>query len=353
MSDVFLRRLKSDCSEEEAKDAIRTLFERAGFERLVVPEGFCMLKLHFGERGNPNHLEPKFVRPLVRLLKERGMKVFCADTNTLYRGGRHNAVDHLMTAYEHGFSPDYLDCPVIILDGLLGMSEKKVRIDGKHFKEVQLPSDLEFVDTLFVLSHMTGHLGVGMGCAIKNIGMGLSTRGGKLAQHNQQPLTVDEGTCKACGDCARYCPEGAITVERFAKIDDSLCINCGYCIAVCKFGAIKFSWELSSYVLQERIAEYAAGVLKTVERTGFFNFLLKITKECDCLNRKTDIIYDDIGIVASSDAVAADVASSDIVRKEAGRDVFREATPEIDYRHQMEHLAALGFGSLKYAVVEV
>ncbi|MCX7704487.1 MAG: DUF362 domain-containing protein, partial [Planctomycetota bacterium] len=317
---VFWREVTNKCSEKEAADAIGALFRAAGFERLVVRDGFCMLKLHFGERGNPNHIEAKFVRPLVEILKSYKMKVFCSDTNTLYRGGRHNAVEHLMTAYEHGFTPEYLGCPVIIADGLVGMCETKVKIKGKHFSEVALAADLEYVDTLFVLSHLTGHIAVGMGCAIKNLGMGLATRGGKLAQHNAQPLEVDERKCVACGFCAEHCPQEAIKVGKVAKIDSKRCINCGYCIAVCKPGAVKFSWEISSQVLQERIAEYAAGVLIKVKNVGFFNFLLKIAKDCDCIGEKSDIICDDVGVLASDDVVAIDAASCEIVKEAAHND---------------------------------
>jgi len=352
-STVYFRRLKNDCTEKEAADAVAALFESAGFERLIVPNGFCMIKLHFGEKNNPNHIEPKFVRPLVQILKKYKMKVFCSDTNTLYRCERHNAVDHLMTSYEHGFTPDYLGCPVIIADGLVGMCEIKVPVQGNHFKEVALAADLKYVDTLFVLSHLKGHITTGIGGAIKNIGMGLATRSGKLAAHNQQPLKVDENKCVGCGSCVENCPEDAIKVEKTAKIDDRLCINCGYCIAVCKAGAINFSWEISPRVLQERIAEYAAGVLTTVKQVGFYNFLLKIAKDCDCFNQKTDIICDDIGILASDDAVAIDVASCELVNKEVGFDLFKEERPAIDYAHQMRHLAGLGFGKMDFKIKSV
>ena len=51
-------------------------------------------------------------------LQEQGVGAFIFDTTVLYSGGRRNGTDALRTAVEHGFTEDYLGCPVVIADGL-------------------------------------------------------------------------------------------------------------------------------------------------------------------------------------------------------------------------------------------
>ena len=59
------------------------------------------IKLHFGEAGNDTYLHPTFVRQVVDCVKATGARPFLTDTCTLYKSTRHNAVDHLETAYRH------------------------------------------------------------------------------------------------------------------------------------------------------------------------------------------------------------------------------------------------------------
>ncbi len=82
---------------------IRNLYAAAGFSGVAEKDALTAVKVHFGERGNDTFINPVFVRTVVDLLKAQGASPFVTDTNTLYKGSRHNAVDHLATALEHGF----------------------------------------------------------------------------------------------------------------------------------------------------------------------------------------------------------------------------------------------------------
>jgi len=351
---VFFVSVHSDCTEKEAEEAISTLYQALDIEGRLDKEKFALLKIHFGEDGTDRFIKPKFVRALVSLIKAKSAKVVLGDTNTLYPGRRCNAAEHLMLAHEHGFTPEKVGCAVMILDGLVGRAAMRVKVNGDHFEEVELAHELQFFDHLFVLTHVTGHIAAGLGGSIKNMGMGLATRSGKLAQHNAQPLKVDAEKCTACGVCARWCPQGAITVEKVAAIDAGKCVSCGWCVAVCKRHAIKFSWEISHRVLQERIAEYAAGAYMMLQPNVFcFNFLHRIHANCDCMKDGGEKLCEDIGIVAGQNPAAVDSASLALINEAAGRDILAEMRPKIDHRVQMHHFAKVCGLTTEYEIVRL
>lgn len=51
-------------------------------------------------------------------------------------------------------------------------------------------------------------------------------------------VTIDQGSCIACGACADTCPLDAITVEDVATVDEDTCVECGACVSSCPVEAI-------------------------------------------------------------------------------------------------------------------
>ena len=95
-----------------------------GFPSLIKPRDKTALNLHFGEVGNGGFISPVYVRQVVEKVKAcRGLP-FLTDTNTLYRGSRSNAVEHITTAILHGFDFAVVGAPVIIADGIFGKHKK-------------------------------------------------------------------------------------------------------------------------------------------------------------------------------------------------------------------------------------
>ncbi len=325
------------------------IYSATGFERLVNQNDFVALKIHFGEKGNTGYIKPGWLGGIVSRLKEKKTRAYFTDSNTLYVGERSNAVNHLKQAAEHGFTYEATGLPVIIGDGLLGADDVEIRVGGKRIQTAKISRSIAQADCLIVLSHFTGHVVTGMGCAIKNLGMGCASRAGKLEQHSEVHPRVNPKLCLNCGLCLDTCPAQAIIQQDgAAKIVDDRCIGCGECLVVCKAGAVKMRWDDDSQRVQEKMTEYALAVRNYFgPKVVFINFLFQITKDCDCLAKNQPSIVEDIGLLASFDPVAVDKASVDLVLKKAGRDILREGY-DLDWSIQLKYGEEIGLGYMAY-----
>jgi uncharacterized Fe-S center protein len=333
---------------------VETLYLRLGIHERIERESFVALKIHFGEKGNTGYIKAPWLERLAYQLRQKTKRAFFTDTNTLYVGMRSNAIDYLALAADHGYSVERTGLPVFIADGLLGENDEEVRIGLERVKGAKIGAGIVHADFLLCLSHLTGHIQTGLGAAIKNLGMGCAARAGKLEQHSDVHPQVKSKHCTNCGICLDYCPAGAIEQrDGSAFIVDDRCIGCGECLVVCKVGAIKMHWDEDSARLQEKMAEYAFAVWsKFPGKIGFLNFLIRMTKDCDCLSKDQPTIAGDVGIAASLDPVALDKASADLLIRAAGKDVLREGY-DLDWGLQLRHGAKIGLGSLDYELVEL
>ena len=349
-SKVYLLPVSQSDAEESVGLKLRALIENYGVLSAVKAGDKAVLKIHFGEQGNTGYVRPAYAAVIAKAVLEARAVPVISDSNTLYRGRRMNSADHLKLAYEHGFTPDVLKAPVVIPDDALPENVRNVDLDAEHVKTAAICRLYSDADAIIGIAHFKGHLMTGFGGAIKNIGMGCATRKGKLFQHSDLAPIVVIRKCTGCKACMAVCPSAAITMKNnMACVDVSKCIGCASCIAACRFKAVDLNWEAGGMRIQEKMAEYAKAVLLNKKgKTAFFNFLTKITGECDCIARDDPRIIADIGILASADPVAIDQASLDLVTARAGSDILKQIHPNRDAQKQLAHAEKIGIGSREY-----
>ena len=278
---------------------------------------------------------------------------FLTETATLYKGQRSDAIVHLNHAYNHGFTPGKVGAPFIMADGLSGNAEVGVDIDGVHHSRVFIAREAVYADALIAVSHVTAHMESGIGACLKNLGMGLASRKGKMRQHSSINPDIDEEKCTLCGQCIEWCPEDAIVEEETsARIIMEKCIGCGECLTVCNFDAVTYNWGMGSVAIQEHIAEHALGAVSGKKGRAFFiNGLFDMTKDCDCIPGRQQAAIPDIGFLASTDPVALDQATLDMTDSDSAEGLVRSSWPHLDPNHQLAHAEKIGLGTRQYNLV--
>ena len=355
-SKVYIIKASVDDGPKKISEKARRLFKAGGFAECFDENDFTAVKVHVGEDGNNTYIKAPYIKGLVDELIELNTKPFVTDTTTLYVGRRHNAIDHTILAAEHGFSLDGLGIPFIVPDGLSGTAEAVVKVNGQINKEVFIAYDITRSQSILSVAHVTGHVAAGLGATLKTLGMGCASKKGKMKQHAALKLKISND-CTRCGVCYDHCPADAITLDDVkAHIDQDKCIGCAECMALCRFGAVTCNWGQETEVLQKSIAEHALGVLKGKEKKAtFFNFLLSITKDCDCFDTPNmHKIVEDIGIIASTDPVAVDKAALDLVENKSEKKLAELlGNDKLDTSCQIAHGESIGLGSSNYELIEI
>lgn len=371
-SKVYFTNFKAS-GHENLLQKLRRLMITAGMKDIDFADKYAAIKIHFGEYGNLAFLRPNYAKVMADLVKECGGKPFLTDCNTLYVGSRKNALDHMETAYLNGFTPYATGCHVIIGDGLKGTDETLVPVNGEYVKEAKIGSAVMDADILLTLTHFKGHEMAGFGGALKNIGMGCGSRAGKMEMHNDgKPYVADPDGCIGCESCLRICAHGAPVIEnKKAHIDHDKCAGCGRCLAACPKDVIQPSSGSSVKSLNCKMAEYSLAVCKG--RPNFHvSLVCDVSPNCDCHAENDIPIIPDVGMFASFDPVALDVACADAVNRMPviegsvlsdniredehhgkGHDHFHMTHPDTEWKSCIEHAVKIGLGNSQYDLEEI
>lgn len=370
-SKVYFTNMRTSFNENLPQKLAR-LIKTAGIGNIDFKNKYTAIKIHFGEPGNLAYLRPNYAKVVVDLIKELDGKAFLTDCNTLYVGGRKNALDHLDAAYVNGFSPFQTGCHVIIGDGLKGTDEQLVPVEnGEYVKEAKIGQAIMDADIFISLNHFKGHECTGFGGALKNIGMGCGSRAGKMEMHSSGKPFVKQKKCVGCGRCVNICAHDApIIVDKKATIDHNKCVGCGRCIGVCPTDAVTAANDESNDILNKKIAEYSWAVLNG--RPHFhISLVVDVSPYCDCHAENDVPIVPNVGMFASFDPVALDRACADAVNRQpvmAGsllddkvhehdhhdhHDHFTNVSPETNWIVALEHSEKLGIGTSEYELIEI
>lgn len=276
-------------------EGLKKIFERVK-GRLTGKIG---IKLHTGEPDGPNIIPRPWVENLVR---QELPDAVIVETNTYYEGGRYTTEDHRRTLETNGWT----FCPVDIMDAE-GSVPFPVR-GGKWFTEVEMGKNLENYDSLLVLTHFKGHSKGGFGGSNKNIGIGCA--GG---QTGKKAIHTTPGS------------------------DDM--------------------WDISNEEFMERMTESAKAVADHFgERIVYINVMRNMSVSCDCEGTAAEpVVTPNVGILASTDILAVDAASVDLVyaMKEEEHHALVERMESRHGLRQLTYMKELGMGNDRYTLLDI
>ncbi len=263
--------------------------------------GNVAIKLHTGEKYGPNILP----RDMVREFQAQIPNSTIVETNTLYQGDRYITESHRETLKVNGWT----FCPVDIMDEE-GDVNLPVR-SGLHLKEVAMGGHLVNYDSMIVLTHFKGHAMGGFGGSMKNIAIGCAS--GQLGKRQ-----VHDVVKKIPADWNDW-PGKELFMELMA---DSAKATCDY------FG----------------------------RHIVFVNVMRRMSVDCDCAGTAAaEPTIPDIGICASTDILAVDQASCDLVFGKPDTE-NHDLVERIQSRHglrQLTAMAELKMGNPQYELISI
>ena len=196
--------------------------------------------------------------------------------------------------------------------------------------------------------------------------MGCGSRAGKMEMHNAGKPHVEAENCVSCHACEKNCAHSAISFqEKKAFIDHNRCVGCGRCIGVCPVDAVQSDFDESNDILNYKIAEYTKAVIK--DRPSFhISLVMDVSPYCDCHSENDIPIIPDVGMFASFDPVALDMACVDAVNRQpvmAGsllekhgshhHDHFKDTHPNTNWKSSIAHGVKIGLGNSEYELITI
>ena len=257
--------------------------------------GKVAIKLHTGEPNGPNILRPDLVAPFQAQIPNSTI----IEANVAYGGARSTTERHRKTLKTNGWT----FCPVDIID------EDGVDFPvsgGFHLKKVAMGAHLANYDSLVVLTHFKGHAMGGFGGSLKNIAIG--------------------------------CASGKTGKRQVHGLED--------------FG----EWVLGD-TLMELMADSGKAICNHFgNQIVFINVLQRLSIDCDCAGTGASAPeLPDLGILASTDILAVDQASVDMIYNfpDNRKNSLIERIESRSGLRQLSAMAQHQMGTSKYELITV
>lgn len=261
--------------------------------------GKVAVKLHTGEPKGPNIIPSAWVKEFMSG-EDALRNASIVETNTFYVGDRYTTEQHLKTLEINGWT----FAPVDIMDdqGTVCLPVE----GGKWFKEMSHGKTMINYDSMLALTHFKGHTMGGFGGANKNIGIG--------------------------------CADGQVGKKWIHQRGDDM-------------------WGISEEELMERITESTKATIDFFgKHMTYVSVLRNISVDCDCAGvEAAPVVTPNIGILSSSDILAIDQASVDLIYAMDFEDK-KAMVERIETRHghrQLSYMKELGMGNHKYLLVDL
>lgn len=257
--------------------------------------GKVAVKLHTGEPNGPNIIPREWVKSLLADVPNATI----VECNVLYSSPRQTTEGHRETLVTNGWT----FCPVDIMDAD-GDINLPVR-GGKWIKELAVGKNIMNYESMLVLTHFKGHAMGGFGGSLKNIAIGCASgKKGKAQLHR-------EGENLWAG--------GANFMERMVEGGKAITDHFG-------------------------------------DRIVYINVLRNMSVDCDCAGvGAASVTTPDIGILGSTDILAVDQASVDMVYAlpEAQKKDLIERIESRSGLRQLEYMKIMGMGNNQYELIHI
>ena len=268
----------------------------------IINEGIygkVAIKLHTGEPHGPNILP----RDMVKAFQAHVPESTIVETNTLYPGGRYTTAEHRKTLAINGW--DF--CPVDIMDEE-GDVSLPVR-NGRHLSEVAMGGHIVNYDSMIVLTHFKGHAMGGFGGSLKNIAIG--------------------------------CASGQVGKKQVHGVAEHMPVGFG-------------NWPKEDYFMELLADSGKATCDYFGKHIVFLNVMRRMSVDCDCAGTSAaEPTIGDIGILASTDILAIDQASIDMVYQRTDNHDLVERIESRHGLHQLDAMRQLKMGNDKYELISL
>jgi hypothetical protein len=203
---------------------------------------------------------------------------------------------------------------------------------------------------------------------LKNLGMGCASRRGKMELHTSGKPAIEPSGCRGCGKCQKICAHDALSLEGKKMIlDQSKCVGCGRCIAMCPFDAIYSMFDEHMDIVNSKIVEYSKAVIDG-KPNFHISLIMDVSPLCDCHDNNDMPIVPNVGMVASTDPVALDLACVELCQDQPmipgsvlynecdgvkPKDIFAITNKGTHWQSHFSHAKEIGLGDGSYELVKL